>query len=215
MEFLQSESIMIAVAVALVLGVLYYILTRNQSERQSKRPYTPPAPGSSVRRNWLVGKGGSVQGKNYHIGSRTVTIGRGIGNYVQITDPNASRIHCKLSPVPYGLEVRDNDSRNGTMVNNKRITVQVLKDGDELKIGDDAFTYHAEGNFGENAGLKRKTADARVGKATVMEGTDFKTMISDALVENNGDVEAAAKSLGVTREAFEAMLKKQGLDNKG
>ncbi|MEL6179968.1 MAG: FHA domain-containing protein, partial [Myxococcota bacterium] len=161
----QSETIMIVVAVALVLGVLYYILTRSQAERDSKRqPYAPSAS-STVRRNWLVGQSGSVKGKNYHIGSRSVTIGRGIGNYVQITDPNASRIHCKLSPVPYGLEVRDNESRNGTLINRERITVQVLKDGDELKIGDDSFIYRAEGNFGDNAGLKRKAADARVGKA--------------------------------------------------
>jgi ABC-type multidrug transport system ATPase subunit len=84
------------------------------------RPVAPP-PARAIRRT--TGSSGLV------------TVGRAKTNTVVVEDALASRVHAVLLPSPAGLEIRDNNSSNGTFVNGSRITRAMLRDGDVVTIG--------------------------------------------------------------------------------
>ena len=46
-----------------------------------------------------------------------------------------SRIHCRLTAMPDQLEVVDLASTNGTYVNDHRVTMATLVEGDRLRVG--------------------------------------------------------------------------------
>ncbi len=65
----------------------------------------------------------------------SATIGRAKSNNIVVEDALASRVHATLASTPAGLEIRDNDSSNGTFVNGRLITTAKLRDGDVVTIG--------------------------------------------------------------------------------
>jgi ABC transport system ATP-binding/permease protein len=65
----------------------------------------------------------------------SVTIGRAKTNNVVVNDALASRVHAVLVFSSTGLEIRDNNSSNGTFVNGTLITRAMLRDGDIVTIG--------------------------------------------------------------------------------
>jgi ABC transport system ATP-binding/permease protein len=65
----------------------------------------------------------------------TATIGRAKSNNIVVEDALASRVHAILTFTPAGLEMRDNDSSNGTFVNGTLISSAKLRDGDIVTIG--------------------------------------------------------------------------------
>jgi ABC transport system ATP-binding/permease protein len=67
--------------------------------------------------------------------SGLVTVGRAKTNTVVVDDALASRVHAVLVSSPAGLEIRDNNSSNGTFVNGTLITRAMLHDGDVVTIG--------------------------------------------------------------------------------
>jgi len=165
------------------------------------------------RLNWLVGRAGDVDGKTYHVGTRTVTIGRGVSNFIQTSDTNASRVHCQIVPLPYGLEIKDMGSRNGTKVNGERISTAtaVLKDGERLQIGEVVLEYQRQASFTHNDALEGKRSDSSAMKQTMMGGAmNVQALAQQAFEENEGDVKAAAESLGIDPATFLKMLEKKG-----
>lgn len=85
--------------------------------------------------------------KNSTIALRDVeaTIGRDPANVVSIPDPSVSRKHCLLRREEDGrFQIRDLDSRNGTLVNGARVKEQWLHHGDEIATGDSAFLFLTE-----------------------------------------------------------------------
>ncbi|HEY6770687.1 MAG TPA: sigma 54-interacting transcriptional regulator [Candidatus Sulfotelmatobacter sp.] len=70
-----------------------------------------------------------------------VTIGRDATNLVAITDPSVSRKHCLLRQEDGRFQVRDLESRNGTLVNGVTAKEHWLRHGDELSVGDSIFLF--------------------------------------------------------------------------
>ncbi len=166
--------------------------------------------------NGLVGVGGDVQGKTFHVGNRTGTIGRGLGNFVQTTDDDASRVHVQFMPVPGGLQLKDMGSSNGTFVNGERIQITLLRDGDEIRIGKARFQYKARGEFAIDFVLDRKAAGARVAQETHMaNASDIRSLLRQAMESSNGDVEVAAQIMGVKPEHLRSMLQQYGMEAAG
>jgi ABC-type multidrug transport system ATPase subunit/pSer/pThr/pTyr-binding forkhead associated (FHA) protein len=66
---------------------------------------------------------------------RSATVGRAKTNNIVVEDALASRVHAVLTSTPAGLEIRDNNSSNGTFVNGLLITSTMLRDGDVVTIG--------------------------------------------------------------------------------
>ena len=72
-----------------------------------------------------------------------LTIGRRADCGVRPNSAVISGRHCLITKGPFGVLVMDLGSRNGTYVNDRRITVQTeLSDQDRIRVGDVAFTIH-------------------------------------------------------------------------
>jgi transcriptional regulator with GAF, ATPase, and Fis domain len=73
------------------------------------------------------------------------TVGRDPNNFVAISDPSVSRRHCLLHRQEDGrFQVKDLDSRNGTLVNGAAVKEQWLRHGDEIATGDSVFLFLVE-----------------------------------------------------------------------
>jgi transcriptional regulator with GAF, ATPase, and Fis domain len=73
------------------------------------------------------------------------TLGRDPANAVPVIDPSVSRRHCLLVCDEQGhFQVRDLDSRNGTLVNGLPVKEQSIRHGDEIATGDSIFLFLTE-----------------------------------------------------------------------
>ena len=73
-----------------------------------------------------------------------VTIGREASNGIAVIDPSVSRKHCAFVGRDGKFQVRDLDSRNGTLVNGLVVKEQWLQHGDEIAAGDSSFLFLLE-----------------------------------------------------------------------
>ena len=73
------------------------------------------------------------------------TLGRDPTNAVAVVDPSVSRKHCLLRREEDGrFQIKDLDSRNGTLVNGLAVKEQWLHHGDEIATGDSIFLFLVE-----------------------------------------------------------------------
>jgi pSer/pThr/pTyr-binding forkhead associated (FHA) protein len=71
-----------------------------------------------------------------------VTIGRSASSDIVLDNDNVSRAHARLSRIDDEYTIEDLDSRNGILLNGLAVHAAVLRDGDEVHVGDFVFTYH-------------------------------------------------------------------------
>lgn len=77
--------------------------------------------------------------------SGEATVGRDPANLVAVIDPSVSRKHCLLRREEDGrCQIKDLESRNGTLVNGQAIKEHWLSHGDEIATGDSVFLYLVE-----------------------------------------------------------------------
>ena len=70
------------------------------------------------------------------------SIGRDPNNAVAISDPSVSRRHCLFRREADGrFQIRDLESRNGTLVNGAAVKEHWLRHGDEIATGDSVFLF--------------------------------------------------------------------------
>jgi Nif-specific regulatory protein len=73
------------------------------------------------------------------------TLGRDPANAVAVADASVSRKHCLLRREEDGrFQIKDLDSRNGTLVNGQAVKEQWLRHGDEIATGDSVFLFLLE-----------------------------------------------------------------------
>jgi len=73
------------------------------------------------------------------------TVGRDPTNHVSVIDPSVSRKHCLLRREEDGrCQIKDLDSRNGTLVNGQAVKEHWLAHGDEIATGDSVFLFLVE-----------------------------------------------------------------------
>lgn len=84
---------------------------------------------------FLIASSGPLFGSNWPV-NRNLLIGRDADCDIVINDRQVSRQHARLIVgESQEIQIEDQDSKNGTYVNGKRITPSLpLKDGDEIKI---------------------------------------------------------------------------------
>ena len=86
------------------------------------------------------------QRKDFPVSGPTTTLGRGEDCDLQVPLLSVSRRHCELGLTDQGIKAKDLGSSNGTYVNNKRISGEVvLKAGDRLAVGPVVFTVQIDG----------------------------------------------------------------------
>ncbi len=80
-------------------------------------------------------------GRIFDLNKELVSIGRMPDNDIEIPDTMISRRHVEIRREGGGWVIYDNNSLNGTFVNNERIQKVVLKNGDVLTVGRERITF--------------------------------------------------------------------------
>jgi two-component system response regulator HydG len=86
---------------------------------------------------------GNRAGTNFALDARRKTlIGRGTDCHISLPDPLSSRVHATLTCTSDGWVVRDERSRNGTLVNGQKIDEATIIDGNTIRVGSHEFEFH-------------------------------------------------------------------------
>ena len=83
----------------------------------------------------LVLRGGEGEGDHFVLSSSITNIGRHADSDISLDDITVSRRHCEITSENSRFIVRDVGSLNGTYVNQKRVDIVELTQGDDLQIG--------------------------------------------------------------------------------
>ena len=88
-------------------------------------------------------------------------IGRAVENEICLTLDTISRVHARLSVGESGVIVTDLDSRNGTWVNQKRVTCVSVFPGEQIQFGNVQMILLHDPNGVCGHGSEDETRDAR------------------------------------------------------
>lgn len=87
-------------------------------------------------------KNGPHKGAEFNIKDDSLVIGRDeIADGIQILDQGVSRRHAEIFRIGEMYFIRDLGSRNGTYVNEEKVTEELLRVGDEVKIGSTMMVF--------------------------------------------------------------------------
>ncbi|WP_413755446.1 FHA domain-containing protein [Streptomyces sp. MMBL 11-3] len=93
----------------------------------------------------IVGRTGPFSGQSVVLGTAgSLRFGRKSDNDVIIVSTSASRLHAEIVVEDGAFVLHDRNSRNGTHVNDRRITRHVLEHGDVIRIGDETFAFETQ-----------------------------------------------------------------------
>lgn len=93
----------------------------------------------------LVVRKGKSLGQSFALNRAfPVSIGRSRVNEIHLDDVTVSGQHCRIVPEVGRHVLYDLGSTNGTLVNDKKISKAVLKEGDIIKVGETQFLYKIE-----------------------------------------------------------------------
>ncbi len=93
----------------------------------------------------LIGLQGIAAGSTFALSLGDLTIGRDGDNEIVLAENTVSRRHARVLRSGQGqFTVTDLGSANGIYVNGTRVQRAILSGGDEVKIGDNYFRFHAD-----------------------------------------------------------------------
>lgn len=78
----------------------------------------------------------------HELSADALIIGRGSAADLRIDSDDVSRTHAQLLRIDDEYTIEDLDSRNGVFLNGLQVHAAVLRDGDQLQLGDVVFTYN-------------------------------------------------------------------------
>lgn len=112
----------------------------------------------------LIVESGDLKGLVYPLrGSQVLTIGRGPENAIQIIDSRISRVHVQLEVHEGNWTLRDLQSKNGTLVNDRPIAVRVrLVSGDKITMGDTSILFEADRSASGEVSDESRTTGVRL-----------------------------------------------------
>ncbi|MBK7863116.1 MAG: FHA domain-containing protein [Archangiaceae bacterium] len=88
---------------------------------------------------------GPMPAKRVSLDRDRITIGRAQGTGLQLDSEEVSRNHASLTRLDDEYTIEDLESRNGVYLNGLKVHAAVLRDGDELQLGDVFLLYHEGG----------------------------------------------------------------------
>jgi pSer/pThr/pTyr-binding forkhead associated (FHA) protein len=101
---------------------------------------TPEPP-----RDWLEIVDGPGTGTAFELHGSTLGIGRAEDQAIRLPDQSSSRAHAILFLQGTSWNIRDNQSANGIMVNERRVREMELQPGDVIAVGNTVLKlFHAE-----------------------------------------------------------------------
>ncbi|MEV8630826.1 FHA domain-containing protein [Streptosporangium sp. NPDC051023] len=119
----------------------------------------------------IVGHEGPLAGQRFPIDDEPVTFGRRGDNNVVITSERASRFHAEVRREADDYVLHDCESRNGTLVNGRKVASHVLQPGDTITIGGETFRFEGSDEL-----------------ETILDATVLQTVVRRALSVGSGQV---------------------------
>ena len=116
--------------------------------------------------------------KEFELGEKSVTIGRGADVDISIPDKMASRVHCGISYWDNAYFIRDFKSRNKTLLNDKQIEISRLNPGDRIRVGDTILTLESQPRKGTETVIKEV-------KDEMAKGKGYHTILQDIIREED------------------------------
>jgi len=86
-------------------------------------------------------KTGPNKGKMYEVREESLQVGRDVPNGIQVMDQGVSRRHAEILRIGEMFFIRDLESRNGTFVNEKPVKEEILRVGDQVRIGSTIMVF--------------------------------------------------------------------------
>ncbi|MBI1901403.1 MAG: FHA domain-containing protein [Planctomycetia bacterium] len=158
----------------------------------------------------LVIMQGRHAGKRVKLPPTPFVIGRGANCHLRPASASVSRLHCALAPSGPYLVLRDLKSRNGTYLNDRRVSRPTrLRDGDRIRVGELMFQVQIpraemtaqpqldSPSESEVAWLLRTPSDEEQASLARREGTV--EVSGDTIVLGRGDVPMVAGKYLVDR----------------
>ena len=119
--------------------------------------FVPPSPGNPSAE--LVAVDGPMKGRHYLVDKSNYRLGRSANNDLCVApDDSVSGEHACLRYQSGGLFLYDQGSRNGTFLNEQRVTGTpvMVRPGDRIRLGESAFEVVATGSGGSPGGAKEE-----------------------------------------------------------
>lgn len=110
-----------------------------------KRPGALHSGGHSACLVQIYPTGEGIGGR-HTLGVDPLLLGRDAKCQIQVKDDSASRFHATLSLQNGLYQIADQRSTNGTYVNDEKIVMHVLRDGDYIRVGRHIFRFLTGGN---------------------------------------------------------------------
>ena len=111
------------------------------------------------------------------LGTAPKIIGRDERADIVVDSRAVSLQHCSVAALPGGVRLQDLGSTNGTHVNGVRVTDTVLKNGDQLRVGDLTFLVECETPVGFSTAVRHVEQQFASGKG-------FHTLLSEIAAES-------------------------------
>lgn len=148
--------------ILVLLGVIAWMMWRQQQRPARARQSVPPPPPPSVsgglspapgpapvagpasgrmgsQAHLVVRRGANVGGR-IPVGQR-LSMGRSSQNDVPLQDGKVSRHHAHIERRPDGYHFVDQQSSNGSFINGRRVSQQLLRSGDEIRLGNTVMEF--------------------------------------------------------------------------
>jgi predicted component of type VI protein secretion system len=86
-----------------------------------------------------------LEGRSFALGPEGTSLGRDGGNRVVLPEGSVSRRHARIEVVGNVYELVDQRSSNGTFVNDQRVSIHRLVEGDRVRIGHTTLRFELAG----------------------------------------------------------------------
>ena len=101
-----------------------------------------------------------LRGQTFELNKETMSIGRREGMDICIKESSLSSYHCDFIRLEDGSYLlRDNNSTNGTRINNEPITEKVLKNSDIIQLGSVEMLYDSNDHASSGSISRTHTID--------------------------------------------------------
>ena len=134
---------------------------------------------------------GPGKGQVYEVEEEKLCLGRDTSAGVQLLDKGASRFHAEVFRIGELCFIRDLGSRNGTYINNQRVTDELLRDGDNILIGSTIIEF--ESGEGEEEERRIEFAES----TGVETGSSLELNLDDLYLETEAVPDTHTTSLRV------------------
>ena len=177
-----------AAAILLALVALGFVLMR-------RRPVSAAQTDALMPQAFLNDVANSTEQSSYELGATPIVIGRLQGpenddvEYIVIGETTIGRRHALIEYKEHSFWVTDQNSLNGTFVNNERLETGVrLKHGDRIRFHKHEFEFQVLDMFESDRTMMSETVFA---DASPADAEDDATIVR---IDDNGDVQASGKS---------------------